>query len=743
MREQFGLELGSRICDNCRKALYKPMPPIEEISEEPYTVPSPPSPEFSSSPSSPEYTDFQQSEALEKVSECLVSLGKTPFNTRKASRSKIYAKQKVAEITSMMDGLVIGEDQRGGDREIIQQLKEKFHSTSERSVKVQVLTVLPMSWSVNRIQEEFGASNYMARRAKQLVREHGILATPDPRPGRPNLPESVVDQVTTFYENDSSSRMMPGKKDYVSIITDHGRVHKQKRLVLGNLKELYQAFKNEHPTLHIGFTKFAELRPKHCILAGASGTHAVCVCTIHQNVKLMLEGVKIQRLSSIQDPQLTNYHCCIAQLVCNPALPRCYLRECDFCPGIYGLKECLVKRLDENLIDEVTFKQWTAVDRSTLETVTLPSDEFVDALCERLEALQTHSFIAKQQSQFYDQCKQSLKPAEIVVSGDFSENYSFILQDAAQGFHWNNSQSTIHPFVIYFNDLSHASFVVISDCMSHDTIAVYLFQKRLISFLRSKLGCLPKKIYYFSDGASSQYKNRKNFVNLCLHNHDFGIKAEWHFAATSHGKGACDGLGGTVKRLAAKASLQRPYEDQIMTPFQLYEWASKNIPSVTFVYCTTEEYEREKSFLEDRFQKSRTIAGTRSLHAFIPKSTDTMTTKRFSLSTISKDVKVMKERGELEMEEVSGYVICIHNNQWWLGCVLEKDLENVQVKLSLLHPSGPSRSFRYPRAPEIVTVPLFRVILLVEPRTTTGRTYTIPQSVSKAASTILKDTTST
>ena len=43
------------------------------------------------------------------------------------------------------------------------------------------------------------------------------------------------------------------------------------------------------------------------------------------------------------------------------------------------------------------------------------------------------------------------------------------------------------------------------------------------------------------------------------------------------------------------------------------------------------------------------------------------------------DVKVMKERGELEMEEVSGYVICIHNNQWWLGCVLEKDLENVQL----------------------------------------------------------------
>ena len=106
--------------------------------------------------------------------------------------------------------------------------------------------------------------------------------------------------------------------------------------------------------------------------------------------------------------------------------------------------------------------------------------------------------------------------------------------------------------------------------MNHDTVAVHLFQRKLISFLKSTLSSFPVKIMYFSDGASSQYKNRKNFINLCYHQADFGVSAEWHFSATSHGKGACDGLGGTVKRLAAKASLQRPYQDQIMTPFQLY-----------------------------------------------------------------------------------------------------------------------------------------------------------------------------
>ena len=158
--------------------------------------------------------------------------------------------------------------------------------------------------------------------------------------------------------------------------------------------------------------------------------------------------------------------------------------------------------------------------------------------------------------------------------------------------------------------------MVISDCLQHDTVAVHLFQKRLIAYLRRKVSSNPQKIYYFSDGAASQYKNRKNFINLCHHQEDFGVDAEWHFSATSHGKGACDGLGGTVKRLAARASLQRPYDEQIMTPRQLFEWASDNIPAVSFEYCSTEDYKREQTHLEERFQRSRMIPGTRKLHSF-------------------------------------------------------------------------------------------------------------------------------
>ena len=179
-----------------------------------------------------------------------------------------------------------------------------------------------------------------------------------------------------------------------------------------------------------------------------------------------------------------------------------------------------------------------------------------------------------------------------------------------------------------------------SDCLQHDTVAVYVFQKCLIEFLADKFNCCPHKIIYFSDGAAAQYKKRKNFLNLSHHKADFGVDAEWHFIAISHGKGPCDGLGGTVKRLAARASLQRPYEHQIMTLRQLYEWASDDISTVVFNYYTTDDYKNAETFLECRFQQSRTITGTQKLHCFIPFKIDRLYTKIFSNSSTQKEVKV-------------------------------------------------------------------------------------------------------
>jgi hypothetical protein len=109
----------------------------------------------------------------------------------------------------------------------------------------------------------------------------------------------------------------------------------------------------------------------------------------------------------------------------------------------------------------------------------------------------------------------------------------------------------------------HISFVVISDCSKYYMVAVCLFQSKLCSFLSGKLKDFSKTCY-FSDGTASQDKNRKNSINL-YHKDNSGMDTEQHFFVTEHGKGAYDGTGRKIKKLARQAGLEDPYEEKIRT----------------------------------------------------------------------------------------------------------------------------------------------------------------------------------
>ena len=86
------------------------------------------------------------------------------------------------------------------------------------------------------------------------------------------------------------------------------------------------------------------------------------------------------------------------------------------------------------------------------------------------------------------------------------------------------------------------SLAMLSDSLTHDTIAVYEFQKIITHYLKEDFQ--PRKMIYFTDGAAQHFTNKYNFINLLHHEMDFGIPAEWHFYVTAHGKGRCDGIGG-------------------------------------------------------------------------------------------------------------------------------------------------------------------------------------------------------
>ena len=103
--------------------------------------------------------------------------------------------------------------------------------------------------------------------------------------------------------------------------------------------------------------------------------------------------------------------------------------------------------------------------------------------------------------------KNSFQIGEIIVVGDFSENYKFVVQDSIQSFYFGTSQCTIHPFVVYFpskDEVQHQSYCFISDNLKHDSAMIYTFICHLIAELKSKHQCL-NKVHYFSNGCSAQY----------------------------------------------------------------------------------------------------------------------------------------------------------------------------------------------------------------------------------------------
>ena len=100
------------------------------------------------------------------------------------------------------------------------------------------------------------------------------------------------------------------------------------------------------------------------------------------------------------------------------------------------------------------------------------------------------------------------------------------------------------------------------------------------------------------------------------------------FFATSHGKGPCDGVGGTVKRKAYRASLRNLC--QITSPRELFDWATKSFENIDFAYCSKETLAKKEKKLNKRFEKAVTIVGTQKFHAFIPLNIKKMMCKEFS-----------------------------------------------------------------------------------------------------------------
>lgn len=214
---------------------------------------------------------LKKSHTMNKAKRC--SYGK-----RKSKQLEAAIKNKVAKALNVPEEEFASSEDKSCSNcdefdKLISEIKEKIKTVPRREI-IKILTLLPESWSRDKICKEFNVSEY--NKSRKLKREMGILSDPGAKQGK-ILPPEVSKRIKEFYESDEFSRMCPGKKEFVSVRENNIKVHKQKRLLLIILKELYAIYKEHYPSDKMGLTKFCNLRPKWCITVASSGMHSVCM----------------------------------------------------------------------------------------------------------------------------------------------------------------------------------------------------------------------------------------------------------------------------------------------------------------------------------------------------------------------------------------------------------------------------------------------------------------------------------
>lgn len=149
---------------------------------------------------------FEQEEVQEKLRDFLLSMGCEESNPN--SLKKTMANVQKSLIATIFQNEYPPHDDGA---EMIEQLLEKYEIT-DRKTKIKILSVLPKSWSVNKVHKTFDASRHIAQKTKDMVEQHGVLFEMRKRIGTNRLSDETAKKVTDFYRRQDISSFLSGQR---------------------------------------------------------------------------------------------------------------------------------------------------------------------------------------------------------------------------------------------------------------------------------------------------------------------------------------------------------------------------------------------------------------------------------------------------------------------------------------------------------------------------------------------------
>ena len=299
-----------------------------------------------------------------------------------------------------------------------------------------------------------------------------------------------------------------------------------------------------------------------------------------------------------------------------------------------------------------------------------------------------------------------------VLQIDFAENFTCLAQDEVQSAYYNRTQITLFTSYLWFRDISRG-IVAASDTRNHTKTEIVAFLSSIIQeFVDETQGI--RKLSIWSDGPTSQFRNRFTLKTIEFLQSEFNIKIEWNFQCPGHGKGAVDGIGGSVKRSVHDAVKARQF---LVHDLNSFVTAHRTFGSkITMLSLTEQEIElfTRQNNLETLFSDAPSVVGIRSA-SWISwnRSAKCVDLRQLSsenlcheifIENIPRDEESQTNETQRSHVDVGGrarhgdFVVVPYDGLWYLGVVdgttVCDQVETVHV--SCLAPAGPSKEFWWP-----------------------------------------------
>ena len=401
---------------------------------------------------------------------------------------------------------------------------------------------------------------------------------------------TIKKKVQEFLYRDDNSRVMPGKNDKAK---KKDGSYVQRRVLNDTLSYLHMKY-NTEATRKISLSTFCRMRPKEVSLTKFLSRNK-CLCQKHQNMALMLKAMKNAGSSVPINPD-------------------------EFGRNVQESSDRMEEYLSEIKEENVSLPQWKKVElpdgkkKTKIVEENLSKQEFVQKAQTQAADFIEHCDRVKAQYKAMGNLKDNLPDGHCLVQMDFAENFTCTSADEVQSAYWNGTAVTLHPVVIYFkkdDSLLHKNYVAVSDDLGHNIGLVYAIIKDIVTQVKQIVPNL-SHIHYWTDSPSSQYRNKTAFYIISDHTSLFGIPASWNYFETGHGKGPCDGVGGTAKRAADMGIKQEKFVVQDANDFYLN--VGSHHQSASYIFVSSSKAEEARGELAEINKNLVALKGTMKVH---------------------------------------------------------------------------------------------------------------------------------